>query len=96
MTTTFYAPIEIQDALLKFGLYLNVLMQNNSQERCEKTVHLASETFIKYMENEDFAKECYEKVKVLVHSKNNYYAFLLFDQMLKNNKFAFKAAKKDG
>ena len=96
MTTTFYAPIEIQDALLKFGLYLNVLMQSNSQERCEKTVHLASETFIKYMENEEFAKECYEKVKALVHSKNNYYAFLLFDQILKNNKIAMKTAKKDG
>jgi hypothetical protein len=51
---------------------------------------------MKYMENEDFSKDCYEKVKALVHSKNNYYAFLLFDQMLKNNKFAFKAAKKDG
>ena len=51
---------------------------------------------MKYMENEDFSKDCYEKVKALVHSKNNYYAFLLLDQMLKNNKFAFKAAKKDG
>jgi len=96
MTTTIYATIEIQDALLKLGLYLNVLQQSNSHERCEKTVQLATETFMKYMENEDFAKECYEKVKLVVYNKNNYFALLLLDQMLKNNKFAFKTAKRDG
>lgn len=45
------------------------------------------------MENEDFAKECYEKVRLFIHSKNNYYAFLIFDQMIKNNKFAYKSGK---
>jgi hypothetical protein len=49
--TTIYASIEIKDALLKLGLYLNVLQQNTTPERHEKTVHLATETFMKYMEN---------------------------------------------
>ena len=48
---TIYASIEIKDSLLKLGLYLNVLQQNTSAERHEKTVHLAIETFTKYMEN---------------------------------------------
>ena len=50
---------------------------------------------MKFMDNEEFAKESYEKVKALIHSKNNYYALLIFDQMLKNNKVTFKFGKRD-
>jgi hypothetical protein len=45
------------------------------------------------MENEDFCKESYDKVKALTAQKN-YYGLLLLDQMIKNNKYAFKTAKR--
>ena len=46
------------------------------------------------MESEDFSREAYERVKALALQRN-YYALLLLDQMLKNNKYAFKAAKRE-
>ena len=47
------------------------------------------------MESEDFTKECYEKVRNMVHSRNNYYGLLIYDQMIKNNKLMFKYGKRD-
>ena len=47
------------------------------------------------MDSEEFAKESYEKVRTLILSKNNYYALLIFDQMLKNNKLTYKLGKRD-
>jgi hypothetical protein len=47
------------------------------------------------MENEEFAKESYDRVRAIIHSKNNYYAMLIYDQMIKNNKATFKLGKKD-
>ena len=90
-----YAQIEIQDGQTKLSLYLNSLLANSSPERHEKAVHLSTEIFLKFMENEDFAKECYDKVRTLIHSKNNYYALLIFDQMIKNHRTAYKYGKKD-
>jgi hypothetical protein len=48
---TVYASIEIQDALLKLGIYLNFLSSKATHERSEKIVLLATETFLKFMEN---------------------------------------------
>lgn len=89
-----YAPIEVGDALLKMQLYLGMLGSKLPAEKLEKVVILASETFLKFMESEDFSREAYERVKA-VALQRNYYALLLLDQMLKNNKHAFKAAKRE-
>lgn len=91
---TVYASIEIQDALLKLGIYLNLLSSKTTHERSEKIVLLATETFLKFMENEEFTKEAYDKVRALVQAKHNYYALLLLDQMLKNSKSVFKLVKR--
>lgn len=89
-----YAPIEVGDALLKMQLYLGMLGSKLPAEKLEKVVILASETFLKFMESEEFSREAYERVKA-VALQRNYYALLLLDQMLKNNKHAFKAAKRE-
>lgn len=89
-----YAPIEVGDALLKMQLYLGMLGSKLPAEKLEKVVILASETFLKFMESEEFSREAYELVKA-VALQRNYYALLLLDQMLKNNKHAFKAAKRE-
>jgi len=47
------------------------------------------------MDSEEFAKECYEKVRAIILSKNNYYALLIFDQLIKNSKITFKFGKRD-
>lgn len=51
MTTVNYAPIEISDALLKMQLYITMLNSKLSPEKHEKVVILATETFMKFMEN---------------------------------------------
>lgn len=89
-----YAPVEVGDALLKMQLYLGLLASKQPAEKLEKVVVLASETFLKFMESEEFSREAYERAKALALQRN-YYALLLLDQMLKNNKHAFKAAKRD-
>ena len=94
MTSTLFAEVEIQDALLKISLYLGAMVGKGTQGRHEKAVALATETFLKFMDNEEFAKDCYEKAKSSAF-KSNYYVLLFVDQMLKNSKIVFKHAKRD-
>lgn len=46
-----YAPVEINDALLKMQLYITMLNAKLAPEKLEKIVILATETFLKFMEN---------------------------------------------
>lgn len=50
--TAIYAPVEINDASLKMQLYINMLSSKLTPEKLEKVVILATETYLKFMENE--------------------------------------------
>ena len=89
-----YAEVELQDALLKITLYLGAMGPKSTPRRAEKAVALATETFLKFMDSEEFARDCYDRAKSGQY-KHNYYALLFIDQMLKNSKFIVKNAKRE-